>query len=57
MKVAVFRVVTLYKKTEKIVLRNVVLKIAICLLCGLFTQAKCFLFTDGVLAEYEMYYN
>jgi hypothetical protein len=56
-KVAVYLVVTPYRKIEKIRSVNVVLKVAICHLCDLFTQAKCFLFTDGVSAERDVYYN
>lgn len=56
-KVAAFRVVTPCIKIKKICSVIVVLKIAICLLCVSFTQAKCLLFTDGVSAEHDMYYD
>jgi len=46
-----------YKKIKNIGSVFVVLKIAIFLFCDLFIQANCFLFTDGVLAEHDMYYN
>jgi hypothetical protein len=44
------------RKIEHICSVNVKLKIAICHLCDLFTEAKCFLFTDGVSVEHHMYY-
>jgi hypothetical protein len=56
-KVAAFRVVTPYKKINKICSIVVILEIAICPLCGLFPQAKCFLFKDSILAEHDLYYN
>ena len=57
MKVDAFRVVTPYIKIKKICSVIVVLKIVICFLCDLFTQAKCLLFTDGVSAARDKYYN
>jgi hypothetical protein len=55
-KFAAFQVVTPYVNIKRIC-SVVVPKISIHLLCDLFTQAKCFLFRDGVSTEHGMYYN